>query len=711
MSAVEKLTRVSISIYLSIYLQGHVWPVTVTLKGDLEFSDNHSCHIHNPRRYQQSAFSIFCSTFSFLLSFAQSERDGDSGLGDGGVSCSPTEYSHPSSRPTGPDGIKTEINQSDTPVDAPPPTSGGMPSSQSSPDGPGSSHGLNNAPGGDIDLDSSRTESTTNSNCTNSASATSSAASSGRGTRRGGGTGGGSVTSKGSSHQSASGEENGGMANNTAGCSGNPSGQTQGGGSSSNTTTSSNSRRRRATGSLASGGRGVLSTSQQPTDGIEEEEGDREGKVEGSSFADGEDDQNLSRGTSLPEGSNGKGGGGDSGGGPGVNSASSSGNASSTTTAAGMLAGSTNSNSKTIRGQKKPVGRVSNWEMELLAQKFPLRGEVLGEDRFLNRYFLVPTALGVPRIFVEAFSQMNRDVLLEHAEAFVNGYLQHIASTGTGSLPTSAQEDEDKRKEELSIALHPSTSTTFSPTNSTSFSSQATAGATGRLAQQTTGSAAAAAGNVGGVVGHQGGGGPSQAQTQQQQGVHQAAAGGIGEIGRRSSRRIALKEEQRQQQEQLDALAALQSGGGGGGALGKSSDDKKRKRGGALQNGALGRGSGRNSATGGAGGSTLATTASGGSLEQQKYKKANAFVRRAVGFPSISLFLQYLEETIRSCRLYVVPPGQPIQQLQHALSPYMLKERALKEKIRRVDQQVRRGNIRLLGERHTTHAHLPLSPG
>lgn len=86
-------------------------------------------------------------------------------------------------------------------------------------------------------------------------------------------------------------------------------------------------------------------------------------------------------------------------------------------------------NTRGIRGQKKPVGRVSNWEMELLAQKFPLRGEVLGEDRFLNRYFLVPTALGVPRIFVEAFCQINQD-LLDQAEAVVNGYLHHSSPGG-----------------------------------------------------------------------------------------------------------------------------------------------------------------------------------------------------------------------------------------------------------------------------------------
>ncbi|CBZ54097.1 Chloroquine resistance marker protein, related [Neospora caninum Liverpool] len=326
---------------------------------------------------------------------------------------------------------------------------------------------------------------------------------------------------------------------------------------------------------------------------------------------------------------------------------------------------------------KKPMGRVSNWEMELLAQKFPIRGEILGEDRYLNRYFLVPTARGVPRVFVEAFEQTR----IDPAEA-LEGFLDHVTS--------AAVEEEERRKEKEGNASGPTAG--LSPGMPHAMGPRG-----GGFDASLPGTAAPQAPVGGALAGLGEGANPAACA--------QAGVSGDrgGEVGRRSSRRIALmKEEQRHQQELQDSLSAVSVAVNGAGRP----DDRKRKRGSLSSEGKraglLGPSGSAGLKPGDLAGALVgpaAVLAKDGSVVSEKAKlhsprdgeartkHLNDFVRRAVGFESISTYLHYLDETLKACGLFVVPPGRPLQQLQHALSPYLLRERALKEKLRRVDQQ------------------------
>ncbi|KEP67721.1 UNVERIFIED_CONTAM: hypothetical protein HHA_228120 [Hammondia hammondi] len=299
---------------------------------------------------------------------------------------------------------------------------------------------------------------------------------------------------------------------------------------------------------------------------------------------------------------------------------------------------------------KKPMGRVSNWEMELLAQKFPIRGEILGEDRFLNRYFLVPTARGVPRVFVEAFSQSRIDPV-----DAIDGFVDHVT--------TAAVEAEERRKDEKeeegasALGLPPVTPTSLAARSGAADSGTLSSGSPSAGLEEASNPAAC------------GQGGPLGADR-------------VAEVGRRSSRRIAQMKEEQRQQELQDSITSFSPA-----TNGCRTDDRKRKRASLSEGKRCG-----------FGGSLLRPSAAlkDGSVNGEKTKFLrpeetrkhwNDFVRRAVGFESISTYLHYLDETIKACSLFVVPPGKPLQQLQHALSPFLVRERALKEKLRRVDQQ------------------------
>ncbi|EPR62346.1 hypothetical protein TGGT1_228120 [Toxoplasma gondii GT1] len=299
---------------------------------------------------------------------------------------------------------------------------------------------------------------------------------------------------------------------------------------------------------------------------------------------------------------------------------------------------------------KKPMGRVSNWEMELLAQKFPIRGEILGEDRFLNRYFLVPTARGVPRVFVEAFSQSRIDPV-----DAINGFLDHMTAA---AVETEERRKDEKEEEGASaLGLPPGTPTSLPVRSGAADSGALSSGSPPAGLEEASNPAAC------------GQGGP-------------LAGDRVAEVGRRSSRRIAQMKEEQRQQELQDSLSSFSPA-----TNGCRSDDRKRKRASLSEGKRCG-----------FGGSLLRPSAAlkDGSVNGEKTKFLrpeetrkhwNDFVRRAVGFESISTYLHYLDETLKACSLFVVPPGKPLQQLQHALSPFLVRERALKEKLRRVDQQ------------------------
>ncbi|PFH34995.1 hypothetical protein BESB_058820 [Besnoitia besnoiti] len=319
------------------------------------------------------------------------------------------------------------------------------------------------------------------------------------------------------------------------------------------------------------------------------------------------------------------------------------------------------------------MGRVSNWEMELLAQKFPIRGEILGEDRYLNRYFLVPTARGVPRIFVEAFAHTQIDPV----EA-IDGFVDHVAAAAM------EQEERKKEKEEddgAASTLAESAPAGGIPTSNASCPPPSSLSALSSSSQVPNG-LDAGAGMPGG-----GAGAPVP--------VGLLPGDRVGE--RRSSRRIA-------QRHQLELLHEASSSGtplagsvlNGLGAGFARAEERKRKRGSLTGEGkkfglVAPTAAMKSSVLSALLGSAFVEGASGvkklQAQEGEKAKHVNDFVRRAVDFSSISTYLQYLEETLKACGLFVVPPGRPLQQLQQALSPYLTRERALKEKLRRVDQQ------------------------